>query len=57
MGVYALLVHGPRVISGILLGILAAVIGPHVALGVLAAIVVVAVALLTAALPAVRHLD
>jgi MFS family permease len=57
MGVYALIVHGPRVISGLLLGGLASILGAHVALGLLAFIVVVAVAALAAALPAVRALD
>jgi MFS family permease len=57
MGVYALVVHGPRVISGLLLGGLASVIGAHMALGLLSVLVVLAVAALAAALPAVRGLD
>jgi MFS family permease len=57
MGVYALVVHGPRVISGLLLGGLASLIGAHVALGLLSLVVVVAVAALAAALPTVRALD
>jgi MFS family permease len=57
LGVYAMVVHGPRVVSGLLLGGLASILGAHVALGLLAAVVVVAVAALTAALPAVRALD
>jgi len=58
MGVYATVVHGPRVVSGLLLGGLAYALGSaHLALGLLAAVVVVVVALLTAALPPVRALD
>jgi len=57
MGVYALIVHGPRVISGLLLGGLASLLGAHLALGLLSFIVIVAVAALAAALPAVRALD
>jgi MFS-type transporter involved in bile tolerance (Atg22 family) len=57
MGVYALIVHGPRVISGLLLGALASLLGAHLALGLLSFVVVVAVAALAAALPAVRSLD
>lgn len=57
MGVYGMVVHGPRVISGLLLGGLASLIGAHVALGLLSAVVIVAVAALAAAPPAVRKLD
>jgi MFS family permease len=57
MGLYGMLVFGPRVLSGPLLGGLALALGAHAALGVLGAVVVLAVGALIAALPALRELE
>lgn len=57
MGTYGMLVHGPRVCSGVLLGAAGAALGAHLGLAVLAALVLGAVAALVLALPALRALE
>jgi len=57
MGTYGMLVHGPRVFSGVLLGGAGAALGAHLGLGVLAALVVAAVAGLILTLPALRVVE